>query len=117
MNTKLIALAVIAAGTVPALTAEVPADAAFEVPADQAEKLLTDKLAKLADEPLAKPPAKAKTVRVRLLVACEHGKCNDVAEIPAGDLKQLKADGVVDDHPSAVAYAEGLKKPAAKPAA
>lgn len=118
MNTKLIALATIAAGTVAAITADIAEGAAFEVPADQAEKLLTDKLAKLADEPLAKPTtAKVKTTRVRILVACEHGKCNDVADIPTSELKQLKADGVVDDDAAAVAYAQSLKKPAAKPAA
>ena len=116
MNTKLIALAAIVAGTVAAITADIAEGTAFEVPADQAEKLLTDKLAKLADEPLAKPKGN-KTTRVRILVACEHGKCNDVADIPTSELKQLKADGVVDDDAAAVAYAHSLKKPAAKPAA
>lgn len=116
MNTKLIALAAIAAGTVPALTAEVPADTAFEVPADQAEKLLNDKLAKLADEPLGKQQGKTKTTTVRLLVDCLHGKCNEVADIPSGEVKQLKSEGIVDDDAAAVAYAKSLKKPA-KPAA
>lgn len=113
MNTKLIALAALAAGTVEAITADIPEGATVEVPADQAEKLLTDKLAKLADAPLADPPPKVKTVKVRVLQDCAHGKCNDVAEVPAGDLKQLKADGVVDDDKAAVAYAASLKKPAA----
>lgn len=112
MNTKLIALAAIAAGTVAAITADIAEGATFEVPADQAEKLLTDKLARLADEPLAnQQPPKVKTVKVRLLQDCAHGKCNAVADIPASDLKQLKAEGIVDDDKAAVAYAASLGKP------
>ena len=110
MNTKLIALAAIAAGTVAAVEKDIPEGAIFEVPADQAEKLLTDKLANLADEPL---DTKGKTVEVRLLVDCAHGKCNDVISIPAAELKQLKAEGVVDNHKDAIAYAKSLKKPVA----
>ncbi len=109
MNTKLIALAAIAIGIVPAITAEIAEGTAFEVPVDQAEHLLTQGLAKLADEPIA---TKVKTTRVRLLQDCQHGVCNDVAEIPATELKQLKADGVVDDDKAAVAYAVNLKKSA-----
>lgn len=109
MNTKLIALTTIAAGVVAAITADIAEGATFEVPADQAEHLLTHALAKLADEPLA---TKIKTTKVRLLQDCAHGKCNDVADIPASELKQLKADGVVDDDKNAVAYALTLKKPA-----
>lgn len=111
MNTKLIALVAIAAGTVAALTADVPEGAAFEVPADQAEKLLTEKLAKRADEPLANqsPAPKVKTTRVRVLAECQFGKPNDVADIPVADLKQAKADGLVDDDKAAVAYAHSLK--------
>lgn len=111
MNTKLIALVAIAAGTVAAITADIPKGATFEVPADQAEKLLTDKLAELAEDPLAnQSQPKGKTVKVRLLVDCAHGKCNDVADVPAAELKQLKADGMADDDKAAVAYAQSLKK-------
>ncbi|MFN7725159.1 MAG: hypothetical protein ACK5QH_08830 [Rubrivivax sp.] len=110
MNTRLIALAAIAAGTVAAISADIPEGSTFEVPADQAEKLLTDKLAKLADEPLSQTPApKVKTTRVRVLVKCQYGEPNDVADIPATELKQAKADGAVDDDKAAIAYALSLK--------
>jgi len=110
MNTKLIALALIAIGTVPAITAEVAEGAAFEVPSDQAELLLTNGMAKLAEDP---PASKVKSTRARLLQDCVYGVCNDVADIPNAELKQLKADGVIDDNKEAVAYALSLKKPAA----
>lgn len=45
-------------------------------------------------------------VRARVLVDCEHGKCDDVVEIHADLLEGLA--GVVDAHPGAVAYAESL---------
>ena len=112
MNTKLLALTAIAVGTVAAITADIVEGATFEVPADQAEKLLTEKLARLADDPLANQSLpKVKTVKVRLLQDCAYGKGNAVADIPASDLKQLKADGVVDDDKAAVAYAANLGKP------
>jgi hypothetical protein len=50
--------------------------------------------------------AEAKKVKVRVLVACELGKCNDVVEIDAADVKSLA--GTVDADPKAVAYAESL---------
>lgn len=48
-----------------------------------------------------------KTVKARVLVACEHGAPNDVVEIDADQAKSL--EGVVDTTPAAVAYAESLK--------
>lgn len=45
-------------------------------------------------------------VRVRVLVDCAVGKCNDVATVQAEDLPGLA--GLVDPHPDAVAYAESL---------
>lgn len=109
MNTKLIALAAIAALTVAALDKDIAAGEAFEVPADQAETLLTQRLAKLADEPLSAPAPKVKTTKVRVLQACALGKADDVVDVPNGDLKQLEADGVVDSNKAAVAYALSLK--------
>lgn len=53
-------------------------------------------------------PAKpdVKKVKARVLVECDLGKCNDVVEI---DAKQVKAlAGTVDADPDAVAYAESL---------
>ncbi|NHZ83768.1 hypothetical protein F2P44_31545 [Massilia sp. CCM 8695] len=45
-------------------------------------------------------------VRVRVLVQCEHGNCNDVVELDAALLDGLV--GVVDPDPSAVEYALSL---------
>lgn len=48
-----------------------------------------------------------KAVKVRVLVDCEHGKCNDVIEIDSGLVESLV--GVVDADQESVAYAESLK--------
>lgn len=48
--------------------------------------------------------AEAKKVKARVLIDCVHGKCNDVVEIEAAQVKAL--EGVVDTDPAAVAYAE-----------
>lgn len=45
-------------------------------------------------------------VKVRVLVNCTHGKCNDVVVIDAA-LVESQA-GVVDADPAAVEYAESL---------
>ncbi len=47
-------------------------------------------------------------VKARILVACEHGKPNDVVEIDAALVEGL--DGVIDTDAAAVAYAESLAK-------
>ena len=109
MNTKLIALVAIAAGTVAAVTADIAAGTVFEVPVDQAEILLTDGKAKLAEEPLA-PPPKGKLIKARILADCSHGKCNDVVELPSSLVKQLEADGAADSNKEAVAYAMTLEQ-------
>lgn len=49
----------------------------------------------------------AKTVKARVLVACEHGAPNDVIEIDAELAKSL--EGVIDTAPAAVKYAESLQ--------
>lgn len=102
--TRLIALMLIAAGTVAAITADIQPGQAFELVPDLAEPLLTQKLAKLADAPLA-PPSKARAVQVRLLVDSSHGKINDVVSLPAIEAKQLEAGGLADSNKAAVAYA------------
>jgi hypothetical protein len=52
--------------------------------------------------------AEAQKVKARVLVDCELGKCNDVVEV---DAKQVKAlTGTVDADPDAVSYAESLTK-------
>jgi hypothetical protein len=49
---------------------------------------------------------KSGVVKVRVLVDCEVGKCNTLAQVNAADLPAL--DGKVDPHPDAVAYVESL---------
>lgn len=51
---------------------------------------------------------KSSDVKVRVLVDCHLGKCNDVVSIEATELQSLA--GVVDASPEAVAYAESLGK-------
>ena len=108
--TKLIALAVIAAGVIAADSAEIPEGAAFEVAPDIAEPLLTQGLAKLADEPLA-PLPKAKSVKVRVLVSCAHGQPDEVVTLPAAAAKLAEEAGQVDSNKAAVDYALSLKEP------
>jgi hypothetical protein len=48
----------------------------------------------------------------RVLRDCHLGKVNDVVELDAEALAAEKADGSVDDHPDAVAYAQSLAAPA-----
>lgn len=108
--TKLIALAVIAAGVIASDSAEIPKGAAFELPPELAEPLLTQGLAKLADEPLV-PPAKAKTIKVRVLVACSHGQPDEVVSLPADVAKLAEEGGQVDSNKAAVAYALTLAAP------
>jgi hypothetical protein len=51
--------------------------------------------------------AEAKKIKARVLVACEFGKPDDVAQLEPA---QIKANpGLVDTDPAAVAYAESLK--------
>lgn len=114
MKTKLIALVALAVAAYDFLPADVPAGAEFEVDAAHAEALLTEGKAKLADAPLTPPPSKAKTVKARVLMACAHGKPNDVAELLADVAKQAEKDGLVDTDKAAVAYALSLKKAAAE---
>lgn len=51
-----------------------------------------------------------KTVPVRALVdlPAHRAKCGQLAEVPADQLERLKADGQVDDHKDAVAYARKI---------
>lgn len=54
--------------------------------------------------------AEAKKVKVRVLRDGDHGKCNDVIEIDATQVKVL--GDAVDADPEAVAYAESLAQAA-----
>ena len=50
--------------------------------------------------------AEPQKMKARVLVDCELGKCNDVVELDAKQVKGLA--GVVDTDADAVAYAESL---------
>lgn len=109
--TKLIALVVIAAGTVAAVTQDIPAGASFDAKPDDAEPLLTLGLAKLADPLLTDS---GKKVKVRVLVACAYGQPDDVVSLAPDVARQAQEAGQVDTNKAAVAYAQGLAKPTAE---
>lgn len=106
MKTKLIALVALAVAEYAFLAADVAAGAEFEVEADHAEGLLTEGKAKVAEAPPT--AAKVKTIKARVLTACAYGQPNDVAEIPADQVKAAEKDGLIDTDKAAVAYAAGL---------
>lgn len=110
MKTKLIALAALAVAEFAFLAADVAEGGEFEVEAADAEGLLTAGKAKLAEAP---PAAKVKTVKARVLTACAYGQPNDVADVPADQVKAAEADGLIDTNKAAVAYAASLKQPEA----
>jgi len=109
---KLIALVALAA-TVAGTTADIAEGAEFGTDDAIGQKLIDDGKAKPA-EPVVPPAAAGKTAKARLLVDCQHGKANEVIELPATEIKALCEQGFADSNKAAVAYAEGLKK---KPAA
>ena len=55
---------------------------------------------------MAKKDATTGTVKARVLLDCDLGKCNEVVEISSDRLAELA--GVVDADSGAVAYAESL---------
>lgn len=86
---------------------EAPVDGAA-VAGDAAEGALQAQI-----EPEGGHSAKAEPealVKARVLVDCDFGKCGDVVEVPADQVKAL-AD-FIDTNPDAVAYAESIKAPA-----
>jgi len=48
------------------------------------------------------------TAKVRILVDCHLGKCNHVAEMSGEAAAIAVSEGLADDSPAAVAYAESL---------
>ena len=114
---NLFLLAVLAAATISAQQPELPAGHLLvDVLDDVGDKLIADGVAReataaeVAKASATAAPPKAKTVKVRVLTACEWGVANDVAHIPAAALKDAQASGVVDSDKAAVAYAESLAK-------
>lgn len=110
---SILTLAVLAAGALSINSAEVPANTRVDGVADDvADQLVKDGLAKLAEpEKNAKP---VKKTRARLLVDCQHGKCNDIVELDAADLKAAEGAGLADSDKDAVAYAQTLDQNKAK---
>ena len=116
MKTKLIALAAIVAALVPSIGADIAEGASFEATPDEAEPLLTEGLAKLAEPALSQvKTALGKTVKVRVLTECVHGRANDVVTLLAADAKLAEDQGFVDSAKAAVAFAMSL--PQNRPAA
>jgi hypothetical protein len=59
----------------------------------------------------ARSPSRSRQpIQVRVLVDCEHGKPNDVVELPVGVARAAAIAGQVDPDESAVEYALSLKK-------
>jgi hypothetical protein len=65
--------------------------------------------------PSPAPAAASKTVRVRLLSDCEHGKCNDVVTLDPDTAKAAEKAGLADSSKAAVDYAAGLPQNQPKP--
>lgn len=66
--------------------------------------------------PTPTPPAAApKLVRARVLTDCEHGKANDLVELPPDVAKTGKDAGLLDTDKAAVAYAATLEQNKPKP--
>lgn len=65
------------------------------------------------NDPKTDEKAKGKTVKVRVLLDCEHGPCNTVAELAPALAKQAEKDGLVDTSAEAVAAAEAAQAPKA----
>jgi hypothetical protein len=105
--TKLIALALIAAGTTASIATDIQPGEAFEISPEDAEPLLTNRLAQLA-EPSLTPAVRTKSVKVRVLMACPHGQPDDVITLNADIAKQAEVAGQVDTTKAAVAYAMTL---------
>lgn len=106
MTKKLIALAVIAAGTLAADSIEIAIGTKFEAADELADKLIQDGSAK-EDVPAA---SKVKTVKGRVLIDCAYGRANDVIDLPATSVKDAEASGQVDTNKEAVAYALTLEQ-------
>jgi len=106
----LVALTAIAAFTIAPDSPEIAAGATFEAGDDLAETLIAQGLAKPAeDAPAPSAAGKDKQVKARVLVACEHGKPDDVVTLSAAAARAAEKAGQVDTDKAAVAYALSLQ--------
>ena len=101
MSKVLVALAVLAAGTLQEGWAEIQAGEIFEAPDSLAAILIETSQAKLFVE-----VPEGKRVKARVLVDCEHGKPGHVVSLAAELAQTAQNAGQVDADPAAVAYAE-----------
>lgn len=58
---------------------------------------------------MAKAKSDTNAAKVRILVDCLFGKCDEVVELSGDQLKQAVEGGFADPDPAAVKYAESLK--------
>lgn len=85
------------------------ADTAPESQSPASDPQASTASAEQSDEPESSAKTEeSKKIKVRVLVDCEVGKCNEVVVVEEKALKSL--EGKVDANPEAVAYAEGLAK-------
>ncbi len=56
----------------------------------------------------ATTPKSERTIKARVLVECEHGRPNDLIELPSQLAKAAEKAGLVDTDKAAVAYAASL---------
>jgi hypothetical protein len=107
---NVITLAIIAAGTLSAAQAEIPAGTTLaDLPDELADQLIDAGQARLATDPVTEAKPKGKAVQVRVLVDCAAGKANDVASLPPDQAKAMERAGQVDTDKAAVAYALSLR--------
>lgn len=107
---KLIALALIAAGTYAENQPAFTEGQKFEASDDIADKMLADKVASV-DEAAAEQKStgkSTKTVKVRLLTDSALGNCNDLLDLDPAAAKEAEAAGIADSSKGAVAYAATL---------
>lgn len=101
MSKILVALAVLAAGAIEENSKEVQVGDTFEAPDNVAAMLVESSQAKAFVE-----VPEGKRIKARVLVESEHGKPGEVVTMPADLAQSAQNAGLVDAHPSAVAYAE-----------
>ena len=70
-------------------------------------QLVTDPLQPAVQAPSA-TSQRERTVKARVLVECEHGRPNDLIELPSQVAKAAEKIGLVDTDKAAVAYAASL---------
>lgn len=107
-------LAVAALALAPSAIANTPAPSALGAQASSAPAPAPTAPAS-TPAPTAAPAPAAKTVRARVLTDCEHGKANDLVDLPADVAKAGEKGGILDSTKAAVDYAASLPQNRPKP--